>query len=93
MAQNEMMLRLLKRDKSIPVGFKHVGWMFISKGKVYYQPRCDLFQPMQCFRDTTEIKYDSFELGIKVGDDWCFGEYVYDKHTNQYRFVKSNLGE
>ncbi|HDY87800.1 MAG TPA: hypothetical protein ENH82_06735 [bacterium] len=64
--QTEAMKRLIK-DEEI------VGWMLIKDGIVYYQPRCDLFQPIQEFRDTTRIEFDSFEQGIKQDDGtWWF---------------------
>ncbi len=70
----ELMLRLAK-------GEEIVGWMLICAGKLYYKPMSYFLPEAMVFRDTTEIKWDSFDMGMKVGNgEWWFsGDILKEK--------------
>lgn len=87
MAQQEMMLRLLNKGKI-------AGYARLQKNNVGYFP----FQTSQTIDgEFVTAKYpleiDSIELGVKVGDEWRFGEYIYDDKTHQYNFLESKIND
>ncbi len=92
--QKEMMLRLIKEDKII-------GYMFITPmGLLFAEDINDWLEGLTLdvggFYPTNPseyvIKHDAFEQGIKVGDEWVFGQFV--KRTDgTYRFAKSKIKE
>lgn len=77
MAQQEMMLRLL--NKGIIV-----GEMQIENGEVYYHEYVDEWEWLTA--NDIYILWDSFELGVKVGETWYFSGDILEITDTMFPF-------
>jgi hypothetical protein len=102
MAQTELILRLLKDNKIVGYEYRNP---FSTSTKIIYIHHFDKL-PIDHSRGYSDhsrgyntitgggnvIYYDSFELGIKVGDEWWFeGDIIKDKHGINFIIIFNGL--
>ncbi len=93
--QTEEMKRLLKKDDKSPSRYRISGYLLTITYKtgsgVYYcntlkpyRTIGDLFDNWKCISVDFMLEFDAFELGIKIGDEWIFGEWTATQYGSHY---------